>query len=52
MTVALIVLAVLAIVLFGFGFAQSVFWWIAIALLVLFLVGLVFRGSAGRRSRI
>jgi hypothetical protein len=52
MTVALIVLAILAIVLFGLGFVESVLWWVAIALLVLFLLALVFRGSAGRRTRI
>jgi hypothetical protein len=50
-----IVIAVLllAIILGGLGFALHVLWWIALAVLVLWLLGFVFRGAGagGGRSR-
>jgi hypothetical protein len=51
-----IVIAVLllALILGGIGFAVHVLWWIAIAVLVLWLLGFVFRGAGtagGPRSR-
>jgi hypothetical protein len=50
-----IVVAVLllAIILGGLGFALHVLWWIALAVLVLWLLGFVFRGAgtAGSRGR-
>ena len=49
MMALLILLAVLAVILFGVGFAVHVLWWVAIAALVLFVLGFVFRGG-GRRS--
>ncbi|MBM9510420.1 hydrophobic protein [Actinacidiphila acididurans] len=50
--VALVLL--LALVLGGLGFALHVLWWIALAVLVLWLLGFVFRSAGagtGRRSR-
>lgn len=51
-----IVIAVLllALILGGVGFAVHVLWWIALAVLVLWLLGFVFRGPGtvgGPRSR-
>jgi hypothetical protein len=45
---ALLLALLLVIVLFGVGFAIHVIWWLAIALLVIWLIGLVARGD-GRR---
>jgi hypothetical protein len=50
--VALVLL--LALVLGGAGFALHVLWWIAVAVLVVWLLGFVFRGpvaGGGRRGR-
>jgi hypothetical protein len=50
--VALVLL--LALVLGGLGFALHVLWWIALLVLVFWLLGFVFRGSGvgtGRRGR-
>ncbi|WP_042422795.1 hypothetical protein [Streptacidiphilus anmyonensis] len=50
----LILVLLLAILLFGVGFAVHVLWWIALAVLVLWLLGFVARGpraGAGSRSR-
>jgi hypothetical protein len=49
-----IILAVLilAILLGGLGFALHVLWWIALVVLVIWLVGFLFRtGRTGSRSR-
>jgi hypothetical protein len=48
-----IVIAVLllAIILGGLGFALHVLWWIALAVLVLWLLGFVFRGAGAAGSR-
>ena len=51
---AIVLLALLVIlILFGLGFALHVLWWIAIAALVLWLLGFVLRigESAGRPRR-
>lgn len=45
----IIVVLILAVLLFGLGFAVHVLWWIALALLVLWLLGFVLRGP--ERSR-
>lgn len=51
MTVVALVLP-LALVLGGAGFALHVLWWIALAALVVWLLGFVFRGpAAGRRTQ-
>lgn len=49
----LILVLLLAIILGGLGFAVHVLWWIALAVLVLWILGFVFRGaeSAGGRGR-
>jgi hypothetical protein len=50
-----IILAVLllALILGGLGFAVHVLWWIALIVLVLWLLGFLFAGAAsgGRRRR-
>ncbi len=45
---ALILVALIAIALFGVGFAIHVLWWIAIAAVVIWLVGFLVR-PAGHR---
>ena len=52
--IAIVLLALLVIlILFGLGFTLHVLWWIAIAALVLWLLGFVLRigESAGRPRR-
>jgi len=50
---AIVLLALLVIlILFGLGFTLHVLWWIAIAALVLWLLGFVLRiGESAGRSR-
>ncbi|MFJ4653295.1 hypothetical protein ACIP5Y_18695 [Nocardia sp. NPDC088792] len=52
MAVLLLVL-LLALVFAGLGFLVKVLWWVAIAVLVIWLLGFAFRSadSAGTRSR-
>ena len=50
MAIILIVL-LLALILGGLGFAVHVLWWIALAVLVLWLIGFAFRSSAGAGPR-
>lgn len=51
----LLILAVLllALILFGAGFAIHVLWWIALIVIVLWLLGFLFRAveGGGRRRR-
>ncbi|OAR22758.1 hydrophobic protein [Streptomyces sp. ERV7] len=51
--VPLLVVLLLALLLFGAGFALQVLWWVAVVVLVLWLVGFVARPAAGsgRRGR-
>ncbi|MFI1102083.1 hydrophobic protein [Streptomyces melanogenes] len=51
--VPLLVVLLLALLLFGAGFALQALWWVALVVLVLWLVGFVARPAAGggRRSR-
>ncbi len=52
--VPLLIVLLLALVLFGVGFAVKALWFIAVAVLVLWLVGFVARSPAtggGRRAR-
>lgn len=49
-----IAVLILALILGGAGFAIHVLWWIALAVLVLWLLGFVFRGAGtagGPRGR-
>ena len=50
----LILVLLLALVLGGAGFAVHILWWVALAVLVLWLLGFLFRageGAGGGRSR-
>lgn len=51
--VPLLLVLVLALILFGAGFALKALWWIAAIVLVLWVLGFVFRGAsaAGGRGR-
>ncbi|WP_371502859.1 hydrophobic protein [Kitasatospora sp. NBC_00374] len=49
--IPLLLVLLLALVLFGAGFALHVLWWVALAVLVLWLVGFVARGAGGGRTR-
>jgi hypothetical protein len=46
--IALILLAVVAIVLFGVGFTLHVLWWVAIAAVVVWLLGFLVRPGGQR----
>lgn len=48
MGIVLLVL-LLALVFGGLGFAAHVLWWIALALLVVWVLGFLFRGAEGAR---
>ena len=43
----LLIVLLLALVLFGAGFAVSVLWWVAVVVLVLWLLGFLARPGAG-----
>ncbi|PZT73447.1 MULTISPECIES: hydrophobic protein [unclassified Streptomyces] len=51
--VPVILVLLLALILFGAGFALKALWWIAVAVLVVWLLGFVVRpvGGGGKRSR-
>ncbi|NEA42860.1 hydrophobic protein [Streptomyces sp. SID11385] len=51
--VPLLLVLLLALILFGAGFAVKILWWIAIAVLVVWLLGFLFRsaGTGGKRGR-
>jgi hypothetical protein len=51
--VPLLLVLLLVLILFGAGFALKLLWWIAIIVLILWLLGFVFRGAGagGRRGR-
>ena len=51
--VVLLLVLLLALVLGGLGFAVHVLWWIALAVLVIWLLGFLLRGAetAGSRRR-
>ncbi|UGY90594.1 DUF5670 family protein [Streptomyces gobiensis] len=51
--VPILLVLLLVLVLFGAGFAVDVLWWIAAVVLVVWLLGFVFRsaGPAGGRAR-
>ncbi|MDT0463047.1 hydrophobic protein [Streptomyces gibsoniae] len=51
--VPVLLVLLLALILFGVGFAVKVLWWIALAVLVIWLLGFLMRGTtaAGGRSR-
>lgn len=47
--VPIILVLLLALILGGVGFAVHVLWWIALAVLVLWLLGFLVRGGSGSR---
>ncbi|MEU7576975.1 hydrophobic protein [Streptomyces sp. NPDC041068] len=51
--VPILLVLLLALLLFGAGFAVKVLWWIAIAVLIVWLVGFFMRSTTatGTRSR-
>ncbi|MFD9124057.1 hydrophobic protein [Kitasatospora sp. NPDC059571] len=50
--VVLLLVLLLILLLFGAGFAVHLLWWIALAVLILWLVGFFARGASGSgRSR-
>ncbi len=48
---ALLLVLLLALVLGGIGFAVHILWWVAIVVLVVWLLGFVFRGAGAGGSR-
>jgi hypothetical protein len=46
---ALLLVLLLALILGGIGFAVHVLWWVAIFVLVVWVLGFAFRGSSGGR---
>ncbi|MFH8369702.1 hydrophobic protein [Streptomyces sp. NPDC018031] len=51
--IPLLLVLLLALVLFGAGFALKALWWIAVIVLVLWVLGFLVRpvGAGGRRGR-
>lgn len=51
--VPVLLVLLLALLLFGIGFAVKILWWIAVAVLVIWLLGFLFRstGAGGSRGR-
>ncbi|MCM2418949.1 hydrophobic protein [Streptomyces sp. RKAG293] len=49
----LLLVLLLALILFGAGFALKILWWVAVVVLVVWLLGFVMRGthSSGSRHR-
>lgn len=45
--VPLLLVLLLVLILFGAGFAVKILWWVAIAVLVLWLIGFVARPKSG-----
>ena len=48
---ALLLVLLLALLLFGLGFAVKLLWWLAIIVIVLWLIGFVARGAESRWYR-
>jgi hypothetical protein len=49
--VAVLLVLLLALVLFGAGFALKMLWWIALVVLVLWVLGFLVRGTTAAGSR-
>ncbi|MFJ4682322.1 hydrophobic protein [Streptomyces sp. NPDC091377] len=51
--VPILLVLLLALLLFGVGFAAKILWWLALAVLVIWLMGFLVRGTtaAGGRHR-
>lgn len=48
---AILLVLLVILLLFGAGFAVEVLWWIALALLVVWLLGFLMHGAGGRWYR-
>ncbi|MFI9249890.1 hydrophobic protein [Streptomyces sp. NPDC053069] len=49
--IPLLLVLLLALVLFGAGFAVKMLWWVALAVLVLWLLGFVMRSTSAGGGR-
>ncbi|MFI7008748.1 hydrophobic protein [Streptomyces sp. NPDC050145] len=51
--IAVLLVLLLALILFGAGFAVKLLWWVALAVLAVWLLGFLVRGTtaSGSRSR-
>ncbi|WP_030244563.1 hypothetical protein [Streptomyces sp. NRRL S-350] len=49
--VPLLLVLLLAVILFGAGFAIKALWWVAVAVLVIWLLGFIARGTSAAGSR-
>ncbi|MFR9794304.1 hydrophobic protein [Streptomyces sp. MS06] len=49
--VPVLLVLLLALLLFGLGFAVKVLWWIAVAVLVVWLLGFLLNGASGSGGR-
>lgn len=51
--IAILLVLLLVLILFGAGFAVKILWWIALAVLVLWLLGFLMRGktTSGGKGR-
>ncbi|MFJ9776090.1 hydrophobic protein [Kitasatospora sp. NPDC101157] len=49
--VPLLLVLLLALLLFGLGFAVKVLWWVAIFVFVVWLIGFIARGTSAAGSR-
>ncbi|MFJ8623226.1 hydrophobic protein [Kitasatospora sp. NPDC093550] len=49
--VPLLLVLLLALVLFGAGFAVKVLWWVAVAVFAVWLLGFIARGTGASGSR-
>jgi hypothetical protein len=46
---AILLVLLLALILFGAGFAVKVLWWIALAVIIIWLIGFIARAGDGAR---
>ncbi|MFD5628690.1 MULTISPECIES: hydrophobic protein [unclassified Streptomyces] len=49
--VPILLVLLLALILFGVGFAVKIFWWIALIVLAIWLLGFLMRGTSASGSR-
>ncbi|MFE3857613.1 hydrophobic protein [Streptomyces griseorubiginosus] len=49
--IAILLVLLLVLILFGAGFAVKILWWIALAVLVLWLLGFLLRGTTAGGGR-
>ncbi|WP_306319432.1 MULTISPECIES: hydrophobic protein [unclassified Streptomyces] len=49
--IPVLLVLLLALLLFGAGFAVKLLWWVAIAVLVVWLLGFVMRGTSATGGR-